>query len=108
MKTMIANQMQPFQPTHPGEILKDELLARGVTQKNFATLVNVPYTALNEILNCKRPISTEFALLLEASLGINAQFWIDMQSEYNLQIARRDKRLLQRFNDLRKACASLL
>lgn len=108
MKTITANEMIPFQPTHPGEVLKEELISRGITQKRFASVVGVPYTALNEILNGKRSISTEFALLLEASLGVSADLWINMQARYNLQSARKDKNILNRFEELRKVCASLL
>ena len=38
-------------PTHPGDILKEELESRGITQKRFAELLHMPYTQLNEILN---------------------------------------------------------
>ena len=57
--------------THPGEVLKEELEARGMSQKKFSELLNVPYTQLNEILNGKRPVTTDFALMMEAALGIN-------------------------------------
>ena len=56
---MRANNLTPFEPSHPGELLKDELRERGISQRHFAELVNVPYTALNEILNGKRPMSVD-------------------------------------------------
>ena len=53
------NDLRPYMPTHPGEVLKDELQARGISQKKFSSLIGVSYTMLNEILNGKRPISAE-------------------------------------------------
>ena len=66
------NDLRPYMPTHPGEVLKDELQARGISQKKFSSLIGVSYTMLNEILNGKRPISADMSLLLEAALGIDA------------------------------------
>lgn len=67
-----ANNMMPSMLIHPGEMLKDEIEARGITQKDLAKRMGVSYTVFNEILNGKRPITTEYALLLEAALGIDA------------------------------------
>ena len=58
---MIANNITPFEPTHPGEILKDEIEYRGISQKKLAKEMGVSYTVLNEILNAKRPLNTEYA-----------------------------------------------
>ena len=69
------NDLRPYMPTHPGEVLKDELQARGISQKKFSSLIGVSYTMLNEILNGKRPISADMSLLLEAALGIDATIW---------------------------------
>ena len=48
---MIANNLIPFEPTHPGEVLKDEIEFRGISQKKLAKEMGVSYTVLNEILN---------------------------------------------------------
>ena len=45
--------------THPGDVLKEELEARGISQKKFSEVLCIPYTQLNEILNGKRPVNTE-------------------------------------------------
>ena len=58
------NDLRPYMPTHPGEVLKDELQARGISQKKFSSLIGVSYTMMNEILNGKRPISADMSLLL--------------------------------------------
>ena len=55
---MIANNITPFEPTHPGEILKDEIEYRGISQKKLAKEMGVSYTVLNEILNAKRQLNT--------------------------------------------------
>ena len=60
------------------------------------------YSDLNEVLNAKRPITTEFALLLEAALGINADLLVRMQTDYNMQVARRNSSLLERLNNIKK------
>ena len=65
-------------------------------------------TMLNDILNGKRPMSTEFALLMEAAIGISADLLVNMQTRYNLQMARKDQKNIDRFEKLRNICASLL
>jgi len=84
----MSNELRPYVPTHPGNVLKDELQARGIRQKQFAEIISVSYTMLNEIINCKRPVSTEMALVLEAALGINASLWNNMQSRYNSRLIK--------------------
>lgn len=98
----------PYFPIHPGEMLKDELSARGIKQKQFAEVIGVSYSLLNEVLNCKRPISADLALAVEAALGIKAYIWVNQQAEYNLQIASRDQKTIDRMERIRSICASLL
>ncbi|WP_102409251.1 HigA family addiction module antitoxin [Parabacteroides bouchesdurhonensis] len=101
-------ELRPYIPTHPGEVLKDELQARKITQKKFSELTSISYTMQNEILNSKRPITADVALILEAALGVDASFWVNMQSRYNLEMARRDKKSLSKLNEIHKVCASFL
>lgn len=93
--------------THPGEILKEELEVRGISQKKFSEVLAIPYTQLNEILNGKRPVTTDFALIMEAALGINPELLINMLTRYNMSVARQKKSLLTRLVDVRKACAAV-
>lgn len=102
---MVANNLEPFEPTHPGELLKEEIECRGISQKELSRQTGIPYTALNEVLNCKRAITTEYALLIEAALGIESDFWLRMQMDYNLQIARHNKTFAQRLESIRKIAA---
>nr|WP_129734745.1 HigA family addiction module antitoxin [Parabacteroides goldsteinii] len=104
----MGNLGYSFEPTHPGEVIKEELQYRGISQKKFAAITKVSYKTLNEILNAKKPVSTDFALLIEASTGINAEMLVNMQTRYNLQVARADKKNIMRFESLRKICASML
>lgn len=67
-----ANDMTSSLLIHPGEMIKEGIEARGITQKEVAEKMGVSYTVFNEILNGKRPVTTEYALLLEAVLGIDA------------------------------------
>lgn len=78
----------PAIAVHAGEIIKEEIEARGISQKALAESLGVSYTMLNEILNTKRSVSSEFALLIEAALGISAEMLMGIQLRYNLQRAR--------------------
>lgn len=102
-----ANNMMPSMLIHPGEMLKDEIEARGITQKDLTKRMGVSYTVFNEILNGKRPITTEYALLLEAALGIDAGMWLRLQADYNMQKAKSDKSFIARLEQIRKYAAVL-
>lgn len=101
----IANNMTSSMLIHPGEMIKDEIIARGITQKVLAEKMGVSYTVFNEILNGKRPVTTEYALLLEAALGTDASIWIGLQTEYNMQKAKQDKSFMKRLEKIRKIAA---
>ena len=92
-------------PTHPGIVLKEELESRKITQRKFSEVIGLQYTALNEIVNGKRPISTDFAILLEAALGIEAMFWINMQTRYNISVAKNNKKLSAKINKIKELAA---
>lgn len=106
-KVFIPYELMPSEPIHPGEMLKDELQARGISQRKFASLINVSYSVLNEVLNGKRPITTEYALKIEAATEIKAYVWVNMQAAYNMQTARRDSRLSAMLDQIRRTVAFL-
>ena len=91
-----------FYPTHPGEILKDEIEYRGISQRKLATQMDISHTVLNEILNAHRPLTANTALLFEAALNVDADTLMRIQTKYNMQIAREDKTLAKRLNEIRK------
>ena len=102
---MIANNLTPYRFTHPGEIVKDELEDRGITQREFAERVGMSYSVLNELLNAHRPLTTTTALLFEAALGLPADMLMRIQTKYNLQMARKDKGIVRWMNKIRNAAA---
>ena len=101
----IANNMTSSMLIHPGEMIKDEIAARGLTQKDLAKQMGVSYTVFNEILNGKRPVTTEYALLLEAALGTDANIWLGLQADYNMQKMKQDRSFMKRLELIRKIAA---
>ena len=102
-----ANEMISSELIHPGEMIKDEIIARGMTQKELAQQMGVSYTVFNEILNGKRPVTTEYALLLEAALGTDANIWLGLQTDYNMQQFKQDRSFMKRLENIRKIVAML-
>lgn len=104
---MIANNLTPVSAIHPGEMIKDEIEFRGISQKALAAEIGLPASVLNEVLNGKRAVTTEYALLLEAALGIEADLWLKLQSDYNKQIAKSDSSFVARLERIRQVAAFL-
>jgi addiction module HigA family antidote len=96
-----------FCPTHPGEILKEEIEYRGITQRKLASKIGMSYSVINEIMNGQRPLTPSSALMFEAALGVEADTLMRMQLKYNMQVARQDKKIINRFNEIRKITALL-
>jgi addiction module HigA family antidote len=78
-------------PTHPGEILKDEMQARGLSANRLALDLGVPSGRIVEIINGKRGISPDTALRLGRYFGNSPQFWMNLQVQYELAVAARDR-----------------
>ena len=104
---MIANNLTPYMSTHPGEVIKDELEARGITQRQLADATGISYSVINEVLNKKRPVTIEYALLIGKALDIDAGLFVRMQSDYDIQMAQRNKTLTARLSKMRKIAAVL-
>jgi addiction module HigA family antidote len=77
-------------PIHPGRILKRELSARGLSANGLALALHVPSGRITTILNGKRAISPETALRLARYFGSSAQFWMNLQSRYDLALAEQE------------------
>lgn len=107
MNTIVANKMKPFIPTHPGEVIKDEIEYRGISQRALAAEIGVSYTQLNEVLNGKRALNTEMALLIGAALDIDAEPLLSMQTRYDMITAQRDMVFARRLKSIRKIAAVL-
>lgn len=102
---MIANNLTPFETTHPGEIIKDELAFRGISQRKLAETTGIAYSVLNEVLNGKRALTTDYALLIGKALDVDAEFLIRMQADFDMQTAKKNPKLLSRLNNIRKIAA---
>ncbi|MBD5262453.1 MAG: HigA family addiction module antidote protein [Bacteroides sp.] len=98
---MIANNLTPAFPTHPGTLLKDELEYRGISQRKLANEMGICYTVLNEILNGHRPLTEKTALLFEAALGIDSEPLMRLQTKYNMLTIKQDSSFMERLAKLR-------
>lgn len=85
---MTTNNLIPAFATHPGTILADEMEANEYNQIDLAKLIDIKRSQLNEIIKGKRNINADLALLLEKALGIDADFWMEAQKNYDLDKAR--------------------
>ena len=94
-------------PIHPGEILKDEIEYRGITQRKLAESMGLAYSVVNEILNARRPLTAKTALMFEAALDVPADSLMYLQSKYNMQTARSDKSIINTLKSIRKIAAVL-
>lgn len=84
-----ANDMIPGDLFHPGEHLKDEMKARGITQTELSDKLNVSKTEVNLMLNGHSNITPNLAMKLEEALGIEAQFWMNLQNKYDTDLLKK-------------------
>ena len=79
-------------PTHPGEMLLEEFLTpMGITQKDLADNIEVPYQRINEIVNGRRGITPGTALRLAKFFDMSADFWMNLQLRWDLYFAQQDE-----------------
>ncbi len=102
---MIANNLKPYQPTHPGEVLKDELEFRGISQRSLAREMGISYSVLNEVLNGKRSLNPTLALMMEAAMGVDAAPLLAMQNEYDMMMAERNESFMEKLKQIRRVAA---
>jgi addiction module HigA family antidote len=76
-------------PIHPGEILADELAENGLSAKKLAGVIEVPPNRLYQLLAGKRNMTADTALRLSQYFGMSADFWMNLQSAYELDVARK-------------------
>lgn len=85
-------------PTHPGEILLEEfLIPLGLSQVAFARHIGVPLQRINEIVRSKRGVTPGTAWLFAQALGTTPEFWINLQSAYDLA-RNRPQRVIERIS----------
>lgn len=78
-----------YRPIHPGDILMEDFIAGfGITQNKLAVSIGVPPCRINEIAHGKRAITADTALRIGKYFGIDPQFWLNLQSRYDLEVAQ--------------------
>src|SRR5436309_11481390 len=83
-------------PLHPGEILREQFMADfGISINRLARDLRVPPTRIGEIVNQKRAITPDTALRLARYFGTTAEFWINLQTAYDLDVARASLRQIE-------------
>lgn len=86
-----AKPIIPAVATHPGSVLKKELKARGIQQKDFAEAIGMPAPNLCELIKGKRNITEAIAIKLEEGLGIPYQNWMNLQNRYHYVVKCREE-----------------
>lgn len=77
-------------PVHPGEQLREEFMAPlGITAYRLAKEIDVPVSRVQAIMGCKRAITGDTALRLGRYFGTSPEFWLNLQRDYDLNLARR-------------------
>ncbi|MFC6705473.1 HigA family addiction module antitoxin [Flexivirga alba] len=79
-----------IEPVHPGEILMEDFIEGfGITQNKLAVSIGVPPRRINEIVHGKRGITADTAIRLARYFGTSEEFWMNLQSNYELRLERR-------------------
>ena len=79
-------------PTHPGEMLLEEFLnPMGLTQRELASAIHVPYQRINDIINGRRGITPSTALRLAKYFNMSADFWMNVQLRWDMYFAQQDE-----------------
>lgn len=106
-KIVMAKVTYGYEPTHPGEVIKDEIEYRNISQRELARQLGMSYKALNDLLNGRRSLSATTALMLEAALDIPADSLLRLQMKYNMHRTANDPSFIERLNNIRKYAALL-
>ncbi|MSP52240.1 MAG: addiction module antidote protein, HigA family [Alphaproteobacteria bacterium] len=80
----------PTGPIHPGEVLKDEIVELGLSAKELARKLGVPAVRVTDIVGRRSDLTADMALPLSRYFGTTPEFWMNLQSRYALECARRD------------------
>ncbi|MEW6669242.1 MAG: HigA family addiction module antitoxin [Thermodesulfobacteriota bacterium] len=76
-------------PTHPGQMLSEEFLKpMGITQRELADSIHVPYQRINEIINGRRGVTPSTALRLSKFFSVSPDFWLNLQLRWDLFFAQ--------------------
>jgi addiction module HigA family antidote len=84
----MPKKTKTMQPIHPGESLREDFLKPlGLTANRLAIELQVPVTRVNDIVRCKRAITADTALRLARFFRTTPQFWMNLQTNYELELA---------------------
>ena len=88
---VVDPHVAPIGPIHPGEHLADALRERGLSAYALAKAMHVPPNRLSVILAGARAITADTAIRLGKAMGTSAEFWLGLQTSYDLEVARRER-----------------
>lgn len=88
-KKRLANDMIPGDIIHPGKIIHDELQAREMSQQDLSDKVKMSKSEISLLLHGHRNITPAIAVLLEKTLGIDAEVWMNLQVKYDIDLVRK-------------------
>lgn len=87
-KKKTTNDRMPGDIFHPGEYIKDELEARDMSQQELADKMKVSKSEMSLVIHGHRDINVRLAILLEKALGIDAEFWMNLQIKYDIDLVK--------------------
>ncbi|MDE5814069.1 MAG: HigA family addiction module antidote protein [Muribaculaceae bacterium] len=94
-------------PIHPGELLKEEIEFRNIKQTDLASQMEISYKVLNDILNCRRSLTPQTAMLFEAALGTSAELLMRMQMDYSMRQTASQPAFAAKLKKIRQYVAAL-
>jgi len=101
MKTRIE-ELTPAYSIHPGEMILDEIEANNYSQSDFAKKLGMKRSQLNEIIKGKRDVNAEHAILLEAALKLPAEYWLNLQNQYDIDKVEIEEKTKQRIKAIKE------
>jgi antitoxin HigA-1 len=90
-------------PVHPGEFIKEILGEIGVSQADFARSIGVSAMRISHVVNGRRPVTAELALLIAKAFGQTPQYWMNLQADYDIKIA--EKAIGKKLSEVHKLAA---
>jgi addiction module HigA family antidote len=83
-------QKRPIKPLHPGDVLGEELLELNITGAELARAIGVPANRIYQLIAGRRSMTADTAQRLQQWNGVSAEFWLNLQKMYELDVVRRD------------------
>ena len=87
--------------------MREDIESRGITQTKLVNVIGLRVSLSNELISGKRDFTIEYTMMIEAALGIDADFWMRMQLGYNLKMAKSNKTFMEKLSKIHKISAVL-